>query len=144
MGAGSRWHWALECSALLINHNQPCAITSIFLVNYCEGQVVPLRTEPEVCGHRRNIWCGETPRIRTSKRRRWTQETNSRAHLQTCRQPNGGDVLSPPVHTKRAVRQHPTTFFPAVRIKSRKTIRGYDYDLLLPGCKIRAFPAHTP
>lgn len=32
----------LEWSALLINHNQSCAITSIFLVNYCEGQVVQL------------------------------------------------------------------------------------------------------
>lgn len=47
MGAGSHWHRALELSALLINHNQSCAITSIFSVNYCEGQVVQLRTEAQ-------------------------------------------------------------------------------------------------
>lgn len=29
MGTGSDWHWALECSPLLINHNQSSAITSI-------------------------------------------------------------------------------------------------------------------
>lgn len=72
----SHWHWALECSALLINHNQSCAITSIFLVNYCEGQLVQLcTTKLVVFRHKRNIWSCK----------RDEREKPRSLHLDTCR-----------------------------------------------------------
>lgn len=154
MGAQRHWHWALECSALLINHNQSCAITSIFLVNYCEGQVVQLRTRGRSVPGIGETSGAANPRKRTSKKKRWTQKKKkSQAHLHTCRRPNTKDVLSLiiyrpqrvlPVNTdgrgRTDTHNETRNLFPAVKMKSRntKTIRSYDYDLLLLGCKIQA------
>lgn len=69
----------LECSALLINHNQSCAITSIVLVNYCEGQVVQLHTE--ACG----MWALEKHlALQSEKEKRRTkrrEENKKKSHL---------------------------------------------------------------
>lgn len=82
----------LECSALLINHNQSCAITSIVLVNYCEGQVVQLHTE--ACG----MWALEKHlALQSEKEKRRTkrrEENKKKVTPDTCRRLNIGTFLS--------------------------------------------------
>lgn len=76
------------------------------------------------------------------------------AHLHIYRRPNIRDVLSLiivyrqqrvlPVNTygrgRTDAHNETCNLFPAVKMKSRntKTIRSYDYNLLLLGCKIQA------
>lgn len=38
---------SLGSAVVLINHNQTCAITSVFFVNYQEGQVLHSAMEPQ-------------------------------------------------------------------------------------------------
>lgn len=158
MGAGSHWHWALECSALLINHNQSCAITSIFLVNYCEGQVVQLRTRAPGMRVLEKHLALQNPEKEQGK----GKNAHRKKYLYckyTCMHavfPNTRDVgslipynnktrdaaPSQRVNTVGKGRTYEThNLFPAVKMKSRntKTMRSYDYDLLLLGCKIQAW-----
>lgn len=90
MGAGSHWHRALECSTLLINQNQSCAITSIFLVNYREGQVVQLHTG--ACG----MWAQEKHLVLQSptKEQDGHRKKKSQAHQNICWRPNIEAVVS--------------------------------------------------
>lgn len=53
IGAGPR-----SAAALFINHNQSGAVTSIFLVNYCEGQVA--RLSHQSGGKIRGVLCAGT------------------------------------------------------------------------------------
>lgn len=141
MGTGSDWHWALECSPLLINHNQSSAITSIFLGQLLRrsGGAASLR-EPVVCGHGRNIWRA-TPG-RENKNKMVTRKKKTRVHLNPSRRPTLRDGISLiiyrlycvlPVSTNRRVSTlaHGETcnLFSSVKMKSRytKTIHGYDY-----------------
>lgn len=104
--------------------------------------------EHVVCGHRRNIWCCKPPE-KDQVKGKDEQKKKSQAHLNTCRRPNIRDVLSLIIYRQQRVldgRRRTDThnehcnLFPAVKMKSgnTKTIRSYDYDLLLLGCKIQA------
>lgn len=109
--------------------------------------------ETLVCsGHGRNIWCN---RKRTSKKKKIDAEgRKTQTHLHTWRrlsfryfsliQHTHKKCHALPVNTDLwgCIDTHNETcnLSPAVKMKSRntKTIRSYDYDLLLQGCKIHA------
>lgn len=145
MGSGSDWHWALECSPLLINHNQSGAITSIFF-----GQLLGRSGGAASLGRLWYVGTAETsgaamPR-RENKNKMVTQKkTKNQVHLNPCRHPTIRDGVSLiiyrqycvlPVSTNRRVSTHAhgetCNLFPSVKMKSMytKTIHSYDYILL--------------
>lgn len=150
MGTGGDWHWALECSALLINHNQSSAITSIFF-----GQLLRRSGGAALHGGLWYVGTAETSGAANwgeKTKTRWTQEKKTQVHLNPCRHPSIRDGVSLiiyrqycvlPVSTNRRgttdTHRETCNLFPSVKMKSRytKTIHGYDYSLLQ--CKTRAW-----
>lgn len=152
MGTGSDWHWALDCSALLINHNQSGAITSIFF-----GQL-PRRSGGAAL--HRSLWyvgtaetSGAAEPGRENKNKMDRKKKRPQVHLNPCRHPTIRDGVSLiiyshccvlPVSTNRRgsmdTRGETCNLFPSVKMKSRytETIRSRDYSLLR--CKTWARP----
>lgn len=151
MGTGSDWHWALECSALLINHNQSSAITSIFF-----GQL--LRRSGGAALHRSLWYVGTAETSGAAKQGRENKNKmdagkKSQVHLNPCRHPTIRDGVSliiyrlycvMPISTNRrgstATHGETCNLLPSVEMKSRYTKKIHNYDYSLLRCKTRARP----
>lgn len=145
MGAGSHWHWALERAALLINQNQPRAITSIFWVNYREGQVAQAGFRMRLRACRRNIcWY---KRVNKCSRMDPVEGSSPPGYLQACgnwRQTAAVPLIVPRQQqysvnaTPLTVQEPATPLFQLQKMKTpgnAETIRGQDYDLWLLLCQ---------
>lgn len=108
-----------------------------------------------VCGHWRNIWRCKTQKKNKEKEKMHTEKntctvstpavfpnTRDVSSLIPCNNTTRDAAPSQRVHTVGKGRTDEThNLFPAVKMESRntKTMRSYDYNLLLLGCKIQAW-----